>query len=173
MAVRRVAAAPLAVRAAAVVGAAVVVLATPGPPAVAVAVLVLGTAAAVASPGRVGTWLAAPAAAWVFAAGSDAGIHGGRVLLAVVGVYLLHTATAAAAAVPTTAAVERAVVGRWLRRCVPPLVLATALVGVDAGLGRAAGGPWLVVVALLVVLAAVALAGRLLARAGGGGAPPR
>jgi hypothetical protein len=163
VAVNRVTPGPLLVRALVPAGAAVVLLAggrVVGVPAV---VLVVGVALAVARPARLGSWVAIGAAAWSFAAATTADVAEGRAVLAALGVYLLHTGTAAAAACPLGARVSGAVARRWLLRCLPAVVLTAVVVGLDSALGSTPDNPlFLTAVALVVVVAVVSLV-RLLA----------
>jgi hypothetical protein len=114
-------------------------LAIPPGPGLAWRVLVaVGVLVAAGSPdqGGAGLALGASIGSW-FAA---YGWHGTPPLAATAGfalaLYLLHTATALAAAVPLTSQLRAPVLSRWLRRCLVELAVAAALAAASYGLGR-------------------------------------
>jgi hypothetical protein len=122
--------------------------------------LAAGVLVAVGSPDQGGAGLALGAAigSW-FAA---YGWHGMPSLAATAGfavaLYLLHTATALAAAVPLTAQLRAPVLSRWLRRCLVELAVAAALAAASYGLGRPASSSVLQLLGLLGVVVLIAVA---------------
>ena len=129
----------------------------------------VGVLAAAGNPSQSGAGLALGAAigSW-FAA---YGWHGTPPLAATAGfalaLYLLHTATALAAAVPLSAQLRAPVVSRWLRRCLVELALAAALAAASYGLGRPGSSSVLALLGLLGVLALVGIPVLLLHRSRG------
>lgn len=128
---------------------------------------VLGVLVAVASPGQGGAGLALGGAigGW-FAAYWD----GAPSLAATAGyalaLYLIHTSTALAAAVPVGIPVRAPVFLRWLRRCLVELAVAAALVAASYGIGRPGGSNTLVLLGLLGVLVLAGVPVLLLHRSG-------
>ncbi|MHA3701565.1 hypothetical protein ACXR2U_05230 [Jatrophihabitans sp. YIM 134969] len=163
MALTPAAAVPLAARALVPVGAALVLVAAGAAEAGPTVVLLLGVVLAVVRPARAGVWLAVPAAVWAFIAATPDDVGDGRVLLAAAGIYLLHTGTAAAAALPVTARVGTDVVRRWLRRCLPAVALTAVVALVDLTLGDTPDNPLFLTLAGLVAMVAVGVLIRLLA----------
>lgn len=155
----------LAARLVVLLGAVLVVVAAGRVQPVPVASLAVGVALAVLRPTSVGAWVVVPAAAWTFGAATGADVALGPVLLAAAGVYLAHTGTAAAAVFPWSAWVPAPVVGRWLLRCVPPVVVTVVLAVLDAGIGQTPRSTLFAVAAGAVVVAAAALLYRLLTTA--------
>ncbi len=108
-------------------------VATASLPAHPVPVLVLltgvGTVLAVCSPARAGAALAmlGGIGGWVGSYGLHASPPAGRVLVFAVVLYLLHSSTALAGAVPASATLDLRTVLRWTRRCLLHLVTAGLL----------------------------------------------
>lgn len=140
---------------------------------VSLAVVVLGVGVVLAGwrPATVGAWVALPAAVLAFVTATGTEVSPGAALIGAAGIYLLHTGTAAAAVVPWAARVPRAVVGRWLVRCQPPVLLTGAVAVVDALIGPTPRSTVFAAVATAGVLLAAALLLRLLAAAGDVAAP--
>lgn len=121
--------------------------------------LAVGVLVAAGSPDQGGAGLALGAAigSW-FAA---YGWHGTPPLAATAGfalaLYLLHTATALAAAVPLSAQLRRPVLSRWLRRCLVELAVAAALAAVSYGLGRPGSSSVLQLLGLVGVLVLIGI----------------
>ncbi|HEY0167104.1 MAG TPA: hypothetical protein VGB75_08685 [Jatrophihabitans sp.] len=120
---------------------------------------VAGVLVAVASPDRAGAGLALGAGIgnW-FAA---YGWHATPPLAATAGfalaLYLLHTSTALAAAVPLSARLRGPVLRRWTGRCAVELAVAAALAGASYGLGRPGSTSALQLLGLLGVLVLVGI----------------
>ena len=102
--------------------------------------------------GGAGLALGAAIAGWLAAYGA----HGAPPLAVTAGfalsLYLLHTATALAAAVPPHTELRAPVVSRWLRRCLVELAIAAALVAASYGLSRPGSSSVLQLLGLLGVL---------------------
>jgi hypothetical protein len=118
-----------------------------------------GVLVAVGSPDQGGAGLALGAAigSW-FAA---YGWHGTPPLAATAGfavaLYLVHTATALAAAVPLTSQLRPPVLSRWLRRCLVELAVAAALAAASYGLGRPGSSSVLQLLGLLGVVVLIGI----------------
>jgi hypothetical protein len=145
-------------------------LAIPEGPGLAWRVLVTaGVLVAVASPDQGGAGLALGAAigSWFAAYGR----HGTPPLAATAGfavaLYLLHTATALAAAVPLTSQLRRRVLSRWLRRCLVELAVAAVLAAASYGIGRLHSSSVLQLLGLLGVLVLIGIPVLLLHRSRG------
>jgi len=129
----------------------------------------VGVLVAVGSPAQGGAGLALGAAigSW-FAA---YGWHGTPPLAATVtfavALYLLHTATALAAAAPLTAQLRAPVISRWLRRCLVELAVAAALAAGSYGLGRPGSSSLLQLLGLAGVLVLIGIPVLLLHRSRG------
>ena len=129
----------------------------------------VGVLVAAGSPGQGGAGLALGAAigSW-FAA---YGWHGTPPLAATaafaLALYLLHTATALAAAVPWSAQLRAPVISRWLRRCLVELAVAAALAVASYGLGRPDSSSVLQLLGLLGVLVLIGIPVLLLNRSRG------
>jgi hypothetical protein len=131
--------------------------------------LAAGVLVAAGSPdqGGAGLALAAAIGSWFAAYGWQ-----GTPPLAVtaafaVALYLLHTATALAAAVPLTAQLRVSVLHRWLRRCGVELAVAAALAAASYGLGRPGSSSMLQLLGLAGVLVLVGVPVLLLHRSRG------
>jgi hypothetical protein len=128
--------------------------------------LVAGVLVAIASPDQGGAGLALGAAIGSWFAGY--GWHGSPPLAATAGfalaLYLLHTSTALAAAVPLSAQLRGPVLRRWLRRCLLELAVAAALAAASYGLGRPGSSSALQLLGLLGALALVGVPVLLLQR---------
>lgn len=128
-----------------------------------------GVLVAVGSPDQGGAGLALGAAigSW-FAA---YGWHGTPSLAATaafaIALYLLHTGTALAAAVPLTVQLRAPVLSRWLRRCLVELAVAAALAAASYGLGRPGSSSLLQLLGLLGVLVLIGVPVLLLHRSRG------
>jgi len=133
--------------------------------------LAAGVLVAVGSPDQGGAGLALGAAvgSW-FAA---YGWHGTPPLAGTaafaVALYLLHTATALAAAVPLTAQLRVSVLSRWVRRCLVELAVAAALAAASYGLGRPGGSSVLQLLGLAGVLVLIGVPVLLAHRSRGSG----
>jgi hypothetical protein len=160
---------PLLVRAGAFAAAvAALLLAAPAPlrgvPPILAGLVLLATLPALA-PG--GPWstvvMLATGAGWVLATESyDAPVSIPRALLLAALLYLLHSLSALAAAVPSDAVVAPDVPARWLLRTLAVLAVGSALSGaVLAGLDGLAGDRGYVAATLAGLAAAVALAASL------------
>ncbi|MEO6503112.1 MAG: hypothetical protein ABIQ09_14545 [Jatrophihabitantaceae bacterium] len=127
---------------------------------------VAGVLVAAGSPDRVGAGLALGSAigGWLAAYGW----HGTPPLAATaafaLALYLLHTSTALAAAVPLGVRLRGPVLRRWLRRCSVELAVAAALAAASYGLGRPGGASGLQLLGLLGVLVLVGIPVLLLHR---------
>ena len=133
------------------------------------ALAAVGLLVAIGSPdqGGAGLALAAAIASW-FAA---YGWHGAPSLAATAGfalaLYVLHTATALAAAVPVGTPVRGPVLSRWVRRCLVELEVAAVLAAASYGLGRPGSSSVLQLLGLLGVLVLVGVPVLLLHRSRG------
>jgi hypothetical protein len=118
------------------------------------ALTALGVAAAVAAPRLVGSLFATIGFvfAWLAAAGWSGDMPVGRTVAAAAALYVLQVTAALAAGVPIDARVERAVLWRWARQCLPPVLAASALIALDEALPQRAGTPWYELAGLLGVL---------------------
>jgi hypothetical protein len=114
----------------------------------------VGVLVALGSPNEAGAALAlgASIASWFVAYGW----HGRPPLAATAGfavaLYLLHSATALAAAAPLTSQLRAPVLSRWLRRCLVELAVAAALAAASYGLGRPGSSSALQLLGLLGVV---------------------
>jgi len=126
----------------------------------------IGVILAVASPAGAGAGLALGAAIinWFVSYGE----HGSPSPVATVGfalaLYLLHTATALAGAVPLSAELRAPVLARWFRRCLVELGVAAVLVAASYGISRPDSSSVLQLLGLLGVLVLVAVPVLLLHR---------
>lgn len=104
-------------------------LAPAHPVQVLVLVIGLGTVLAICSPARAGATLAilGGVGGWLGSYGAHASPPAGRVLGFAVVLYLLHSSTALAAAVPTSATLDLRTVLRWGGRCLLHLAIAGVL----------------------------------------------
>jgi hypothetical protein len=131
--------------------------------------VVLGVLVAVGSPGQGGAGLALGSAVGAWFAAYD--WHGTPPLAATVGyalaLYLIHTSTALAAAVPLSVPVQALVVTRWLRRCLVELAVAAGLAAASYGLARLDSSHALLLLGLLGVLLLVSVPVLLLQRSRG------
>lgn|GEM_PF-2692393 len=133
------------------------------------ALTVLGVLVAVGSPGQGGAGLALGSAVggWFAAYGA----HGSPPLAATAGyalaLYLIHTSTALAAAVPLGVPMHTVVLTRWLRRCLLELAVAAGLVAASYALGRPGSSSTLLLLGLLGVLVLVGVPVLLLHRSHG------
>ncbi len=127
---------------------------------------VAGVLVAATSPERAGAGLALGAAigSWLAAYG----VHGTPPLASTaafaLALYLLHTSTALAAAIPLSARLRGPVLSRWLRRCSVQLAVAAVLGAASHGLGRPDSSSALHLLGLLGVLLLVAVPALLLNR---------
>ncbi|HST46638.1 hypothetical protein [Jatrophihabitans sp.] len=130
---------------------------------------VLGVLVAVGSPGQGGAGLALGSAVggWFAAYGA----HGSPPVAATAGyalaLYLIHTSTALAAAVPLGVPVRAPVLLSWLRRCLVELAVAAVLAAASYGLARPDPSSALLLLGLLGVLVLVGLPVLLLHRSRG------
>lgn len=119
----------------------------------------IGVLVAVTNPARGGAGLALGSAIGGWFAGY--GWHGAPPLGATVGfalaLYVLHTGTALAAAVPLSAQLRAPVLSRWLRRCLVELAVAAVLAAASYGLGRPGSSTVLQLLGLLGVLVLIAV----------------
>jgi hypothetical protein len=126
----------------------------------------IGALVAVINPAGAGAGLALGSAIGGWFAGF--GWHGAPPLAATVGfalsLYVLHTATALAAAVPLSTQLRAPVLGRWSRRCLLELAVAGVLAATSYGLGRPAGSDLLQLLGLLGVLVLIGVPVLLLNR---------
>lgn len=133
------------------------------------ALIVTGVLVAVSRPGQGGAGLALGAGigSWLAAYGW----HGSPPLAATVAfavaLYVLHTATALAAAVPLTAQLRAPVLNRWLRRCLVELAVAAGLAAASYGLSRPGSSSTLQLLGLLGVLVLIGIPVLLLHRSRG------
>jgi hypothetical protein len=118
------------------------------------AVTVAGVVAAVVAPRLVGSSLATAGfiIAWFAAAGWSASLPVGRTIAAAAALYVLQVSAALAACVPLDAMVERAVLVRWMRQCVVPVLAAIAVIALDEGLPQRTGAAWIELAGLAAVL---------------------
>jgi hypothetical protein len=127
---------------------------------------VLGVLVAVANPARGGAGLALGSAIGGWFAGY--GWHGTPPLAATAGfalaLYVLHTGTALAAAVPLGVQLRAPVLSRWLRRCLIELAVAAVLAAASYGLGRPGSSSAWQLLGLLGVLVLIAVPVLLLKR---------
>ena len=129
----------------------------------------VGLLVAVGSPDQGGAGLALGAAigSWF----SAYGWHGTPPLAATAGfalaLYVLHTATALAAAVPLGTQLRAPVLSRWVRRCLVELAVAAALAAGSYGLGRPGSSSVLQLLGLLGVLMLIGVPVLLLHRSRG------
>jgi hydrogenase/urease accessory protein HupE len=128
--------------------------------------IVIGVLIAVASPDQAGAGLALGASigSWFAAYGWD----GTPPLAATAGfalaLYLLHTSTALAAAVPLGVQLRAPVLYRWLRRCLVELAVAAVLAAASFALGRPDSSSALLLLGLVGVLVLVGIPVLLLHR---------
>lgn len=127
---------------------------------------VAGVLVAVGSPDRAGAGLALGAAigSWLAAYGWQGTPPLAATAAFAFALYLLHTSTALAAAVPLGVRLRGPVLRRWLRRCSVELAVAAALAAISYGLGRPGGTTGLQLLGLLGVLVLVAVPVLLLHR---------
>lgn len=125
-----------------------------------------GVLVAVSSPDRAGPGLALGAAigSWLAAYGWDVTPPLAATVAFALALYLLHTGTALAAAVPLGVRLRGPVLRRWLRRCSVELAVAAALAAISYGLGRPGGTSGLQLLGLLGVLVLIGIPVLLLHR---------
>ncbi len=157
----------LAVRAVTVLAGLAMITVPADPDPVWTVLTVLGVLVAVRSPGQGGAGLAlgSGVGGWFAAYGA----HGSPPLAATAGyalaLYLIHTSTALAAAVPLAVPMRAPVLSRWLRRCLIELAVAAGLAAVSYGFGRPGSSSTVLLLGLLGVLVLVGVPVLLLNRA--------
>jgi hypothetical protein len=117
-------------------------------------ICLVGVAAAVVAPRLVGS-LAATAGfvcAWFAAAGWSGNMPIDRTVIAAAALYVLQVSAALAGCVPLDARVEPAVLSRWARQCLLPVIPAAAFIALDESLPQRTGTPWYELAGLLGVL---------------------
>jgi hypothetical protein len=119
-----------------------------------VVLTVAGVLVAVGSPGQGGAGLALGASigSWIAAYGWEGAPPLGATVEFALALYLLHTSTALAAAVPLGVQLRAPVLRRWLRRCLLELAVAAALGAASYGFGRPGSSSVLQLLGLLGVL---------------------
>jgi hypothetical protein len=153
---KTVAPAPLAIRAVIVLaGLALVLLPGELHPAPAL-VTAAGALAAAAAPRSVGSLLATGGfvAGWLAAGGWDAAPSVAHSVAAAAALYVLHLATALAAAVPLDVRLEPSIVRNWLLpHTALVLAIAAAVIAVDTAVPSRSGSPWVEFAGLAGLLA--------------------
>jgi hypothetical protein len=131
-----------------------------------VVLTVVGVLVAVTNPARGGAGVALGSAIGGWFTGY--GWHGAPPLAATVGfalaLYVLHTGTALAAAVPLSVQLRAPVLSRWVRRCLIELAVAAVLTAASYGLGRPSSSSALQLLGLLGVLVLIGVPVLLLNR---------
>jgi hypothetical protein len=127
---------------------------------------VIGVLVAIGSPDQAGAGLGLGAAigGWFAAYGWDGTPPLADVVGFALALYLLHTATALAAAVPLGVRLRAEVLRRWLWRCLAELAVAAVLGAASYGLGRPSSSGTLVLLGLAGVLLLVGVPVLLLHR---------
>jgi hypothetical protein len=130
---------------------------------------VAGVLVAVGNSDRSGAGLALGAAigSWLAAYGWHGSPPLADTVAFAVALYLVHTATALAAAVPLTAQLRPPVLSRWLRRCLVELTVAAALAAASYGLGRPGSSSVLQLLGLAGVLVLIGIPVLLMHRSRG------
>jgi hypothetical protein len=130
---------------------------------------VAGVLVALVSPDRAGAGLALGAAIgnWLAAYGWQATPPLASTAGFALALYLLHTSTALAAALPLSAQLRGPVLRSWLGRCLVELAVAAVLAAASYGLGRPGGTSTLHLLGLLGVLVLVGIPVLLLHRSRG------
>lgn len=118
------------------------------------ALVVAGVLVAAGSPrqGGAGLALGAGIGSWLAGYGWDGTPPLADTLPFALALYLLHTATALAAAVPVGVRVRAEVLRRWLGRCLVELAVAAVLVAASYGVGHPNGSSVLVLLGLAGVI---------------------
>jgi hypothetical protein len=155
---------PLAVRAVLALAGLALVLAPPHLHIVPALITGVGVGLALTAPVRVGPSVAVTGfvIGWLAATGWHGTGSDTRTILAAAGLYVLHSSASLAAVLPLRADVEAAVLTRWLRRSVPVVLVAAALIAVDVALPRAHGSPVFVAVGLGAAVVVLGVATRTL-----------
>jgi hypothetical protein len=119
-----------------------------------VLITAVGLVAALVAPRTVGVTVLSVGfvVAWLGAAGWAHSLPVARTIPAAAALYVAHVSTALAAATPIQARVERAVIVRWLRSCVWPVLGAAALIAADEALPERTGAAWVEIAGLVAVL---------------------
>jgi hypothetical protein len=127
---------------------------------------VIGVLVAVGSPRQAGAGLALGAGigSWLAAYGLDGSPPLSSTVSIAFALYLLHTSTALAAAVPLRVQLQPVVLRRWLRRCLVELAVAAVLGAVSYGFSRPGGSNALMLLGLAGVLVLVGVPVLLLHR---------
>jgi hypothetical protein len=127
-------------------------------------VIVLGVLLAVAAPERAGATVAMAGfvLAWTTAYGWHVTPSAPRTLCAAAALYLLHATSSLAGVVPLDARVDLGVVRRYALRCVPVVLGAAVLIGINYAVPRFSGSALVELAGLVGVLAVLAIAGWLL-----------
>jgi hypothetical protein len=108
------------------------------------AVTAVGVAAAVVAPRLAGSLFATIGFvfAWLAAAGWSGSMPVDRTIAAAAALYVLQVSAALAACVPIDARVDSAVLIRWGRQCVLPVLAASAFIALDEALPQRTGTAW-------------------------------